>query len=130
MGILALADFSVKEASGKISPSLGTLVYALTTVVVALVWVLWSRSQGPLSATNWGLIWSIATGVAFGTFTALLFTVFAAGVNLSIGTPVIRLGGIVLAAMLGVLVFRESANLRYVIGFALAVVGIILILTQ
>ena len=80
--------------------------------------------------TPWGLAWSIATGVAFGTFTALLFTIFTSGVNLSVGTPVIRLGGIVLAAMLGILVFRESTSLRYVIGFTLAVVGILLIVTQ
>jgi drug/metabolite transporter (DMT)-like permease len=130
MGVLAMADFSVKEASGKISPSLGTLIYALTASSVALVWVFWSRSQEPLFMTSWGLVWSIATGVTFGTLVVLLFTVFTAGVNLSIGTPVIRLGGIMLAAMLGILVFRESVSLRYVIGFALAVVGILLIVTQ
>jgi len=39
MGVLAMADFSVKEASGKISPSLGTLIYALTASGVALAWV-------------------------------------------------------------------------------------------
>ena len=130
MGVLAMADFSVKEASGKISSSLGTLIYALTTVGVALAWVFWSRSQEALFMTTWGLAWSIATGVAFGTFTALLFTVFTSGVNLSVGTPVIRLGGIVLAAMLGILVFRETATLRYMIGFTLAVIGILLIVTQ
>jgi len=130
MGVLAMADFSVKEASGKISPSLGTLIYALTASGVALAWVFWSRSREPLFMTRWGLAWSIATGVAFSTLVLLLFTVFTSGVNLSIGIPVIRLGGIMLAAILGILVFREPVNLRYVIGFALAVIGILLIVTQ
>lgn len=130
MGVLALADFSVKEASGKISPSLGTMIYAATALGVALVWVLWSRSQETLFITSRGMIWSITTGLAFGTFTALLFTVFTSGVNLSIGIPVIRLGGIMLAAMLGILVFNESVSSRYVIGFALTICGILLIITQ
>lgn len=60
----------------------------------------------------------------------MLFAIFNSGVNLSIGIPVIRVGGIVLAATLGILVFRESVSLRYVVGFALAIFGILLIATQ
>ena len=59
-----------------------------------------------------------------------LILLFSQGVDLSIGTPVIRTGGIVLAATLGILVFREGFNWQYVIGFALAVIGIYLVVTR
>src|SRR5512143_1099036 len=104
MGIIALADLSIKQSAGKISASLGTLIYAVTTIAIPLVWTLWTNANGGLQVTRDGVLWSIATGVAFSLFTGLLFFVFSAGVNLSIGSPVIRMGGIVLAATLGIVV--------------------------
>jgi len=70
------------------------------------------------------------TGIAFGVFTGIMFLLFSMGVNLSVGTPVVRMGGIAVAALLGILVFREGWNWQYIIGFALAAVGIFLIATR
>ncbi len=130
MFILALADFSIKQTAGKITPSLGTLIYAIVTVIPPTIWVLWTRAHEPLMFTRDGVLWSIVTGISFGVFTGLLFLLFSQGVNLSIGTPVIRMGGIVLAATLGILVFREGFNWQYAIGFILAVVGIYLVVAR
>ncbi len=130
MFIIALADFSIKQAAGKISPSVGALIYGVVAVLPPLLWVLWTRTQGPLLITRDGILWSIGTGLAFGVFTGILFLLFSQGVNLSIGSPVIRMGGIILAATLGILVFREGINWQYIIGFALAVIGIFLVVTR
>ncbi len=130
MFIIALADFSIKQASGKISPSLGALIYGVVAVTPPLLWVLWTRTQGPLMVTRDGILWSIVTGLAFGVFTGILFLLFSQGVNLSIGSPVIRMGGIIIAATLGILVFREGINWQYILGFALAVIGIFLVVTR
>jgi uncharacterized membrane protein len=40
------------------------------------------------------------------------------------------MGGIVLAASLGVLVLREGMNLQYILGFLLAAAGIFLVVTR
>jgi drug/metabolite transporter (DMT)-like permease len=40
------------------------------------------------------------------------------------------MGGIAVAALFGILVFREGWNWQYIIGFALAAVGIFLIATR
>lgn len=130
MLILALADFSIKQTGGKISPSLGALIYGAVAVLPPLVWVLWTRTQEPLMATRDGVLWSVVTGLSFGVFTGILFLLFSQGVNLSIGTPVIRMGGIIVAATLGIIVFREGLNWQYLAGFALAVVGILLVVTR
>ncbi len=130
MVILALADFCIKQSAGKISPSIGTLVYAVTTVAIPLVWTLWARANGGLEITREGVLWSMGTGIAFSLFAGLMFVIFAAGVNLSIGTPVLRLGGIVIAATLGIIVFHEGFNLQYLLGFVLAFAGILLVVTR
>lgn len=130
MIILALADFCIKQSAGKISPSIGTLVYAVTTIAIPLVWTFWAKANGGLDVTRDGILWSVGTGIAFSIFTGLMFLIFAAGVNLSIGTPIIRLGGIVIAASLGIIVFHEGLNVQYILGFVLAFVGILLVVTR
>lgn len=130
MAILAFADFSIKETSGKISPSLGTLIYALVAAVPPLLWLAWTRAHEPILITRTGVWWAVATGISFGVFTGLMFLLFSQGVDLSIGTPVIRMGGLVVAATLGIIILREGLNWQYLIGFVLAVVGIFLVATR
>lgn len=130
MTILGFADFATKQASGRISPALGTLIYAASAVVPALVWTVWTYAQGTLVVTRAGVGWSVMTGLAFGVFAGLLFFLFSHGVNLSMGTPIIRLGGIAAAAVLGILVLKEPVNLQSLGGFVLAALGIVLIATR
>lgn len=130
MGVLAMADFCIKQSAGRISSSLGTLIYAVTTIAIPLVWTLWTRANGELQVTQEGILWSIGTGISFSLFTGMIFYIFSSGVNLSIGTPVIRMGGIVIAATLGIVVFREGINWQYVLGFMLAAAGIFLVVTR
>lgn len=130
MVVLGFADFSIKQTSGKITPALGTLLYAVVAVLPPLIWTIWTRRSETLLVTRDGVIWSMITGLAFGIFTGIVFLLFSQGVNLSIGTPVVRMGGIVFAATLGILVFREGFNWQYVIGFALAAIGIALVATR
>ena len=125
---LGFADFATKQASGRISPALGTLIYAATAMMPALVWTIWTRSS--LVVTRSGGWWAVATGLAFGAFAGLLFYLFSHGVNLSLGTPVIRLGGIAFAAVLGIVILREPFNVQSVAGFVLAALGILLIATR
>src|SRR5687767_7024096 len=80
MATLGFADFATKQASGRISPPLGTLIYA-SAMVPALVWTLWTRAHEPLTVTRAGIWWAVSTGLAFGVFAGLLFFLFSHGVN-------------------------------------------------
>ena len=130
MATLGFADFATKQTSGRISPALGTLIYAATAMVPALIWTVWTRAHAPLLVTRPGIQWAVLTGLAFGVFAGILFFLFSKGVNLSVGTPIIRLGGIAFAALLGIIVFRESFNLQSLAGYILATLGILLIATR
>ena len=127
MVTLGFADYATKQTAGRISPALGMLIYASTATLLALIWTIWSRTYAPLHITRIGGVWAVWTGLAFGVFAGLLFYLFSQGVNLSVGTPVIRLGGIAFAAMLGIIVLRESFTLNSLAGFVLATLGILLI---
>lgn len=124
---LAGADFFVKLASNKISSSMGMLIYGATTFTFGLIWVSYLKvTKQPLLITRPGLLYSILVGLAFATVTALLYLTFAR-VNVSIGSPTIRVTGILLASMFGILLLQEPITWRYLIGLLLTVVGVALI---
>jgi drug/metabolite transporter (DMT)-like permease len=59
----------------------------------------------------------------------LLYVTFAR-VSVSIGSPTIRVMGILLASLLGLLVLREPVTWRYVLGVILTVAGVALIVLR
>jgi len=130
MVTLGFADFATRQTSGRISPALGMLIYASTAMLLGLIWTIWSRAQAPLLVTGVGGMWAVLTGLAFGVFAGIFFFLFSQGVNLSVGTPLIRIGGIAFAAMLGIFVLREGFSFQSLAGFVLAAIGILLIATR
>jgi uncharacterized membrane protein len=124
---LASADFFVKLASNKISASMGMLVYGATTFTVGLIWVGYLKlTNQPLLITSTGLLYSIAVGLAFSAVTILLYLTFAR-VNVSVGSPTIRVMGILLASLFGILLLHEPFTWRYLIGLIMTVAGVVLI---
>ena len=108
---LASADFFVKLASNKISSSMGMLVYGATTFTVGLTWVGYVKlTKQPLLITQQGLLYSLAVGIAFSVVTLLLYLTFAR-ISVSVGSPTIRVTGILLASMLGILLVTRAVHL-------------------
>ena len=127
---LATADFFVKLASTKISASMGMFIYGATTFLFGLAWVGSLKITGqPLLVTRTGLLYSFAVGLAFSLVTMLLYITFAR-VSVSIGSPSIRLTGILIASLLGPLILREPITWRYVLGVILAIAGVTLIVLK
>ena len=127
---LASADFFVKLASNRISAGMGMLIYGATTFAFGLTWVGYLRlTNQPLFVTGPGLLYSAAVGVAFGSVTILLYLTFAR-VSISIGSPTIRVLGILIASLLGILLLREPLTWRYIVGLTLTIFGVALIVLR
>ena len=127
---LAAADFFIKLATNKISSSMGMFVYGATTFSIGLIWVSYLKITGQsLLITQSGLLYAIAAGVAFGCVTILLYLTFAL-ISVSIGSPTIRVMGIVIASLLGVLILQEPITWRYVLGVILTIAGVALIVLR
>ena len=128
---LAAADLCVKVAAGRLSNSLAVLVYGTCTFSTGLAWVLWQWARGiPQHAQLSGVLASMGVGFAFSGVTLGLYVTFSAGAPISLGSPVIRFGGILLTSIAGLILFREPLTLRYVIGMLLVCSGMYLILTR
>jgi uncharacterized membrane protein len=128
---LGLADLSVKLASGRISNSLGLLIYGSCTFLAGLGWVLWQRWHGVQQyAQPAGLLAAVGVGVAFSLVTLGLYITFGAGAPISLASPLIRLSGVLVASLVGIAWLREPLSARYLLGFVLVSLGVYLIITR
>jgi drug/metabolite transporter (DMT)-like permease len=129
--LLASADIMVKFAAGKLSNSIAMLLFGSATFLISTVWIILERLRGiPQVAQPVGMGVATAVGVTFTFVTLGLYTTFAAGAPISLASPTIRLGGLLLASLAGLLLFREPFTWRYAAGIALALSGIYLIITR
>lgn len=128
---LAAADFFIKLASGRISNSLGLLLYGSCTFLTGLGWVLLDRTRGiPLHAQMPGILAATGVGIAFSTVTVGLYITFGAGAPISLVSPFVRLGGLLIASIAGLFLLHEPLTWRYGIGMVLAISGVYLIITR
>ena len=128
---LAAADLCVKVAAGRLSNSLAVLIYGSCTFSTGLAWVLWQWARGvPQHAQLSGILASMGVGFAFSGVTLGLYVTFSAGAPISLGSPVIRFGGILLTSIAGLVLLREPLTLRYVMGILLVCSGMYLIITR
>jgi len=127
---LAAADFFIKLATNKIASSMGMFIYGATTFTVGLIWVGYLKVTGQsLLITRPGLLYAIAAGLAFSAVTILLYLTFA-HISVSLGSPTIRVLGIVIASLLGVLLLHEPFTWRYALGVMMTIAGVALIVLR
>lgn len=128
---LATADLFIKLAAGKLSNSLALFLYGSCTFLTGLSWTLLERFQGiPQHAEASGVLAALGVGIAFSAVTVGLYMTFSAGAPISLASPFIRLGGLLLASLAGLLLLREPLTWRYAIGLILACSGVYLIITR
>jgi len=128
---LAAADVFVKMAAGKLPSSLATLLYGGVAFGVGLTWYLADRARGGLErASAAGIVYALGVGFAFSAVTVSLYGAFRAGAPLSVTSPLVRLSGVIVAGLCGVLIWNEPLTPRYVLGVCLAVAGVYFIVTR
>jgi uncharacterized membrane protein len=76
------------------------------------------------------VLYSTLAGVAIGFATIFFIKMFATGTNLSIGVPLVRIGIVLLASILGIVLLKEGVNLRYWAGFLLSLAGLYLLISS
>jgi uncharacterized membrane protein len=128
---LASADCFIKLAAGRISSSLGLLVYGACTFTTGLVWVFSQRLQNvPIQTDLLGFFYALGVGVSFSAVTIGLYATFNAGAPISLASPLVRLGGLIFASIVGITIFREALTVRYIVGILIVFLGLYLILTK
>lgn len=128
---LAAADVFVKLAAGRLPDSLGMLLYGTVPFVTGLVWYGFDRARGVTQPVHGVAIgFALAVGVTFTLVTFALYAAFRHGAPISLVSPSVRLGGLLVASIVGVLLWNEPFTPRYAAGLALSGLGVYLILSR
>lgn len=125
---LALYNFFIKLASGHISAAAGAVILQLVAAGLGGIWLVWLRLKGqPLDISSKGVGLAMLAGAGVGLAEILTFVVFGRGLPSSVGTPVIVGGSVLLTAVLGLVVLRETLSWSQAAGLLSIVVGIALL---
>jgi drug/metabolite transporter (DMT)-like permease len=124
---LAVADVLVKFAAGKLPDSLGMLLYGIVPFAAGLAWVIAERDRWK-EVTPYGpaVAGALGVGVMFTTVTYCMYAAFRGGAPISLASPLIRLGGLIVASLAGLLFWKEPLTIRYALGVLLVCSGMYL----
>lgn len=122
---VATSDLFRKLGSNLKDPFTSNLIFQIGSVSTAvLLWLAFSRKFENDSPS---LSYALVGGVLISMFTTLTFKALEAGPGVSTVIPVIRVGGVVLVAILGVLLFGDKPTWNLALGIILATAGVYLI---
>ena len=129
--MLAAADSLMKLAAGRLSNSIAITLYGAAAFSFGAVWLGFQWWRGAdLQAKPLGVAAAFSVGIAFSLVTLGMYLAFSAGAPISRASPIVRAGGLTLAALGGLVVLREPLTWRYVLGMILTLAGIYLIVTR
>lgn len=128
----ALFDFFMKLSSTRIHAGLGGFIINAVSAVVLLIFIAIVRLRGEAMGTikSGGILYSVLAGIVIGLATIFFLKMFSTGVNLSIGIPLVRIGIVLLASLIGIFILKEGFTTRYVLGFILALAGLYLLIVK
>lgn len=128
IAVVGFSDLSRKMASNLHDPFLSNLVFQTGSIVMTVVmYLLFSRKfvWNPRDMTI-----AFAGGMLVSVFTMLSFKTLELGPGLSVVMPVLRIGGVLATAIIGVLLLHEKMNIQVLSGLLFSFLGIYLLFSS
>src|SRR5215204_675917 len=126
--LYGLHQVFTKLASERIGDGVGGFVVEISAALIIAIYLVYLRffSEWNQPVTTRGVFYSVLTGLCVGAGTVAFFLLFQKGGPLS-AVPMVLAGGAALMAIVGILFFKEPANLIRVSGIALSLIGLFLL---
>lgn len=125
IGAIAISDLFRKLGSNLKDPFLSNLIFQSGSITTAIIlYLLFSRK---FESNSIGMLYAVIGGILVSIFTTFSFKALEVGPSVSTVIPVIRVGGVLLVAVLGVLIFKDKLTINLVAGILFALIGIYLI---
>lgn len=128
IAFIGFSDLFRKLGSDLKDPFFGSLVFQIGTFATTVImYLLFSRKivNEPKS-----MAFAFLGGVLIAIFTTLSFKVLAIGPGASVLFPVLRIGGIALIVVLGIIFLKEKLTINTITGLTLSFIGIYLLFSN
>ncbi len=128
----ALADTLSKLVSSKMNIFVSTFIINLVSGLALLVFIIpmLLKDKSVFNMSKEGLFLSLGAGIAVASATLFFMKLFSTGTNLSIASPSVRIGTLLLVSLIGVIFLKEGISLKYIAGIILSLVGLYLLTTS
>lgn len=128
MSAVAISDLFRKLGSNLKDPFLANLLFQLGgTTMGIILFLLFGRK---FESNSTGMIYAFAGGLLISIFTSLTFKALSTGPGVSTVIPTIRVGGVLLVAVLGILLFKDKLTWQVVLGIFLSAGGVFLLFSN
>ncbi len=110
-------DFFIKRMAGKINDFLGIIILSAVSILPALfILLIFHFPNKKLLVTSDGMLYAVFGGIFLGIGTLTFLKLFDTGINLSLASPLVRIGILIATTSLGLLVLREVVAPREWLG--------------
>ncbi len=121
-------DFFIKKMADHINDFVGIIILGLFSVVPALaILLIFNFPTKKLLITSPGILYATLGGLALGIGTLSFLKLFDSGINLSLASPFVRIGIMVITTALGMFFLRETVEPKEWLGIALALIGMVIV---
>jgi uncharacterized membrane protein len=132
--LYGLHDVILKHFSANINPTFSSVIINLSAFIgmfLVLIYQLYfGKSKEILKIDSFIFIWQIVAGLCLGAATITFIKAFNAGGDFSVVLPTVYIGIILLSAIFGYFFFKETINLKQIVGIGLSAAGIYLLLNK
>ena len=124
---LGVSDLFRKLGSSIKDPIFANLIFQAGSFLTAMLLFLSSRK---VATSGNGIVVAFIGGILISLATLLSFKALSLGPGVSVVMPTLRIGGVVLVSLLGVLVLREKLAIQTLFGLLFSAVGIYLLFSN
>ena len=127
IGFMGISDLFRKLASNLQDSIFSNLMFQTGAMSIALILFLFSRKviNHPKD-----IIFALIGGGLISLFTTLSFKTLAIGPGVSVVMPTLRIGGVTLVALLGLIILKEKLSLQTIFGLIFSFIGIYLLFSN
>jgi uncharacterized membrane protein len=122
---VSLADIFRKLGSSLKDPLFSNLIFQTGAFITAIVIYFVFSRQPELNPR--GILYAFIGGICLSIFTTFFFKALAIGPGVSTVSPVIRIGSVMLVALLGIFLLREKLTWNLIVGILFASTGVYLL---
>ena len=122
------SDIFRKLGSDLKDPFFGSLMFQAGTFTTTLImYLLFSRK---VVDNPKGIFFAVLGGIFIAIFTTLSFKTLSVGPGASVVLPALRIGGIAVTVILGIILLKERLNINTFLGLVFSFIGIYLLFTN
>lgn len=123
--MFGLYNVFIKLSSDHIQPVLGAVVLQFVAAFIGSGLLFYLHRTGTtLNVSARGVWLAVAAGVAIGLVEILTFMVFARGIPVAVGNPLIIGGSLIVTTSIGLIALREVLNPLQMIAVLLIIAGV------